>query len=196
MRKRLTRGRAIAAAAVCGALAVAGGVAYATIPTDGVISGCYMKSGGALRVIDATTGKCSARETSLNWNVQGATGPQGPAGAQGPQGADGATGPAGPAGVSGYEVVQNDRTQTGGTFSDTIAFADSVDCPAGKVPTGGGATGSTFKGNVSTGTLDLLQSAPSSTGWDITVAKRDGSVFASDEGIHYTVYAVCVKAAA
>ena len=33
---------------------------------------------------------------------------------------------AGADGVSGYEVVTNSATQTGGTFSDTIAFADSV----------------------------------------------------------------------
>ena len=202
MSNKVTRRRTIGAAAVVGLLAV-GGVAYATIPTNGVISGCYMKSGGSLRVIDATTGKCSAKETSLNWNVQGAPGPQGPAGASGAKGDAGPAGPAGPAGadgVSGYEVVTKTADQTGGTFSDTIAFADSVDCPAGKVAVGGGATGSTAKGNVSTGTIDLLQSYPSAfsgkSSWQIVVGKRDASVFAADDSIHYTVYATCVKGAA
>ncbi len=44
-----------------------------------MISGCYTKSGGTLRVIDSSTGKCSAKETALNWNVEGAQGPAGPA---------------------------------------------------------------------------------------------------------------------
>jgi hypothetical protein len=78
-----------------------GGVAYATIPSDGVISGCYLKSGGTLRVIDATTGKCSPKETSLNWNVQG------PAGQDGDDGEDGLDGAPG---LSGYELVTAETT--------------------------------------------------------------------------------------
>src|SRR3954468_20471463 len=42
-----------AAGTMIGAL-VAGGVAYATIPSNSVIDGCYSRSGGALRVIDST----------------------------------------------------------------------------------------------------------------------------------------------
>lgn len=80
------------------------GVAYSAIPSDGVISGCYTKSGGTLRVIDATTGTCSSKETSLAWNVQGPkgdSGPQGPKGDSGPQGPKGETGPQGPKGDTG-----------------------------------------------------------------------------------------------
>jgi hypothetical protein len=82
-------------------------VVYATIPTNNVISGCYSRSGGALRVVDPSTTSCKTGETSHAWNVQGPTGltgpqgvqgPQGPIGPQGIQGVTGATGPAGPAG--------------------------------------------------------------------------------------------------
>lgn len=86
----------------------AGGVAFAAIPSNGVISACYVKSGGTLRVIDATTGNCSSKETSLSWNVQGPAGPQGspgPSGPPGPTGSPGPSGAPGAAGISGYELV-------------------------------------------------------------------------------------------
>jgi hypothetical protein len=141
MSKRFHRSRAIGAAAVAGVLAIAGGVAYATIPTDGVISACYLKSGGSLRVIDATTGKCSSKETSLNWNVAGAQGPAGPDGPAGPAGPAGAAGSQGPAGadgangVSGYEVVEKKYADKPLPISDIF----DAPCPAGKQPLGGGA---------------------------------------------------------
>jgi hypothetical protein len=131
-RRRLRRPSPYQAVAVAVATLAIGGVAYATIPSNGVISGCYQKSGGTLRVIDATTGSCSSKETSLNWNVQGAQGPQGPAGATG------ATGPAGargPAGISGYELIkaESDDIDFDGNRLDVFAK-----CPAGKRFLGGG----------------------------------------------------------
>jgi hypothetical protein len=68
------------------------GVAVASIPdSQGVIHGCYVTSGGRLRVIDSGKGqKCRPAETSLNWNItgpQGKPGPQGQPGLQGPPGA-------------------------------------------------------------------------------------------------------------
>jgi hypothetical protein len=91
-----------------GALLVVAGVAYATIPdSSGAIHGCYARSGGSLRVIDATVTNCKSGETSLDWNVQGQqgsqgpSGPVGPAGPQGPQGPIGSQGPAGAQGSSG-----------------------------------------------------------------------------------------------
>jgi hypothetical protein len=90
-------------AAVAMSVAVAS-VALATIPNAGVISACYTKSGGTLRVLDASTSACSSKETSLAWNVQGPAGAQGPPGSTGAQGAmgpQGATGPQGPAGPTG-----------------------------------------------------------------------------------------------
>jgi hypothetical protein len=98
--------RGIAVMVVLAAL-VAAGVAYGSIPdSSGVIHGCYLKSGGSLRVIDSAS-KCSSNETSLNWNQQG------PAGPQGPQGPTGPTGPAGPAGSQGPAGPQGPKGDTG-----------------------------------------------------------------------------------
>lgn len=79
---------AVAAAVV---VAVAGGVAYATIPdSGGVITGCYNNKTGALRVVDADAGAdCLPAETPLRWSQQGPSGPTGPAGPQGPPGGSG-----------------------------------------------------------------------------------------------------------
>jgi hypothetical protein len=88
-----------------GALLLTAGIAYATIPdSNGVIHGCFGKSGGDVRVIDNTVTNCSKTESALTWNIQGAQGPQGvqgPAGPAGPQGVPGPTGPQGPAGPQG-----------------------------------------------------------------------------------------------
>jgi hypothetical protein len=64
-------------------------IGYASIPdANGVIQGCYKKSGGTLRVIDTETTQCDPRnETSLTWNQSGPQGPEGPQGPQGPAGA-------------------------------------------------------------------------------------------------------------
>src|SRR5262245_62540376 len=96
MRHRTTIFCLVAAALVLGA-----GIAYATIPSGGVIHGCYTKSGGALRVVDGDVTGCKSGETSLDWNVQGPAGPAGPGGAQGPAGPTGATGATGRAGIEG-----------------------------------------------------------------------------------------------
>src|ERR1051326_8821441 len=87
---------------------VFGAVALASIPDgSGVIHTCYGKSGGSLRVIDATNTKCGTNELSLNCTQQAPPGAQGPAGATGPQGpkgdpgATGATGPKGDPGAQG-----------------------------------------------------------------------------------------------
>jgi hypothetical protein len=50
-----------ALATAAGVLLVVAGVAYATIPaSSGAIHGCYARSGGSLRVIDATVTNCKA----------------------------------------------------------------------------------------------------------------------------------------
>ncbi len=98
----MKRRPAIAAALVT-MLAVAGGVAYATIPdAGGVIHGCYKTNNGQLRVIDDATESCNPSETAIAWSQ---VGPSGPAGATGPSGA---SGPAGSA--LGYAHVAEDGT--------------------------------------------------------------------------------------
>ena len=72
--------RALGIAFVAAALLVAlAGVAWAAIPgAGGVISGCYGKQSGILRVIDAAAGDdCNnSSELPISWNEQGQPGPQ------------------------------------------------------------------------------------------------------------------------
>lgn len=80
------RGRLVAATIAC--LVVTAGLALATIPDEsGVLHGCYLKSGGAVRIIDSSVAGCKSNETAISWNVQG------PAGAPGTPGAPGERGP-------------------------------------------------------------------------------------------------------
>jgi len=117
----------VVAAAV--AVLITAGVAYATIPdSGGVIHGCFGKSGGDLRVIDASVTNCQKTESSLTWNIQGVQGPQGPQGAQGPIGPagpqgiqgpigpQGLMGPQGPSGTSHAYFVVNGSATLGNTF--------------------------------------------------------------------------------
>ena len=70
---------AVVALTIVGALLVAGGIAYATIPDGGgVIHACYQKNQGALRVIDTDKAQtCSSSESPLIWNQTGQPGQQG-----------------------------------------------------------------------------------------------------------------------
>lgn len=104
--ERLGRGRRAAVLALTGVMVTAG-IVMGTIPSGNIIDACYTRSGGSLRVIDASVTKCGKSETSLAWNVQGPKGergdlgPAGPAGPAGPVGAPGPAGPAGPVGPAG-----------------------------------------------------------------------------------------------
>jgi len=161
MSKGFTHGRAGVAAAIVVALA-ATGVALAAIPSNGVISACYTKPGGNLRVIDATTGSCTPKEQSLSWNVQGATGPQGPAGGPGP------TGPEGPAGPANVVVRSKEINGVGGVRG-------TVDCADGERATGGGFDA---RGNGATLTIYENHPVPTAsggvpTGWTVDIGVPD-----------------------
>src|SRR3954470_20135361 len=105
-------------------------VASATIPDgNGVIHGCYNKSGGNLRVIDASVRNCSSNETAVNWSSRGPAGPKGDTGPQGPTGPRGDSGPAGPQGRPGPK-------------GDTGPAGPAVPGPAG-LPGSAGPTGDT-----------------------------------------------------
>ncbi|HUZ98951.1 MAG TPA: hypothetical protein VMU74_06290 [Gaiellaceae bacterium] len=192
-------------------LLVGGGVAWATIPNDGgVINACYARSGGSLRVIDASVTNCKSTETALSWNQQGAQGPQGPAGPAGPAGPQGATGatgaqgdpgptgpqgpagpagpagPQGPAGVSGYQIV------TASVAAGGALLTGHADCPTGKVPVGGGGT---IAGTINTGGADgtgphVYESFPNGSSWQVSM--EASAAYAGQYSM--TVYAVCVNA--
>jgi hypothetical protein len=100
--------RLIVALVVAGATFGVATAVNASIPdANGVIHGCYAKTGtpqqtaGVLRVINAPTAQCQFYEIPLNWNQRGATGPKGATGPPGPPGPKGATGPKGPKGTTG-----------------------------------------------------------------------------------------------
>jgi hypothetical protein len=120
---------------------IAAGAAVASIPgPGGVINGCYLKSGGTIRIIDASVASCKASETAISWNQtgpmgpMGLTGPPGPKGEDGLQGVQGIQGVPGAPGVSGYEMIRSPIvTVTPGQLGN--AFAE---CSAGKKPVGGG----------------------------------------------------------
>jgi hypothetical protein len=103
LRRRGTRMLLIAMAMLAGA----SGIALATIPgSTGVISGCYEKRIGILRVIDAEAGKkCTTYETPISWNQNGQDGAPGLPGADGKDGAPGAPGADGKDGQDGVSVT-------------------------------------------------------------------------------------------
>ena len=93
------------------ALAIAGGISYATSRGGGqMLYGCKANSTGALRLIDPSLpssselSHCGHEETPVSWNQQGRQGPPGPPGDEGdpgPAGPTGAQGDVGPAGATG-----------------------------------------------------------------------------------------------
>ena len=87
----LARRRRLAGIAVALAVLLTGsGAALATIPSGGVITGCYLKT-GILRVIDGSSAQCKDGETALTWaqtprpGSQGATGRRAPGATRAPR---------------------------------------------------------------------------------------------------------------
>lgn len=104
--------------------------AWGQIPaTNGTITACYNKSGGALNVIDSTVGKCGNNQTQLQWNQQGPQGPTGPAGPVGPAGPQGIAGPTGAQGAQGPQGIQGPTGPAGSTvhvYNDTHSGSQYV----------------------------------------------------------------------
>jgi hypothetical protein len=128
-----------------GALALAGGLAYASIPdSDGTIHACLLKSLEQVRIIDPSEQQCRPNETPISWSQTGPQGATGPTGATGPQGATGATGPQGATGATGSPGprggLNNVQVVTATATPSSSGFATAlVNCPAGTTLTGGGA---------------------------------------------------------
>jgi hypothetical protein len=163
---------------VIAGLALAGGVAYATIPdAGGTIHGCYVKQIGVLRVIDMSSGqKCTALEASLDWSQQG---PAGPAGSQGPQGP---AGPAGPAGPTGQQGPAGSATTYNYRQAQAVGNIVEAYCLPGEKLTGGGG--------YNTKDAPLLRSFPISDtlgtnaygtvgiGWQVAAETSGGTIVA------------------
>jgi hypothetical protein len=108
------RGVMVGAAAIA-AFAIAGGIAYATIPgPDKVFAACMLKNVGVIRLIDKSLpttnlmSHCTDKEIEVFWNQAGQpgpAGPQGPKGDPGEPGKDGANGTNGTDGKGGVSVT-------------------------------------------------------------------------------------------
>ena len=148
------------AAAACLAGAA---ISLGAIPgASGTISGCYSKSNGSLRVIDAESGaSCAAnKEAALSWSQQG---PQGPPGVQGPPG---------PA-LETLTVSANSSAVEDSDDGFDLKLAHAF-CPDGSVATGGGyriGASRAVTAQVTVTTLGALSSDPipgSTIGWGVT----------------------------
>ena len=83
-----TRTRITLAGLALGA-ALAGGVAWATIPADSSLyTACKLKATGTIRLIDPSgpsnslLSRCTSLETQITWSQKGQKGDPGPAGAR------------------------------------------------------------------------------------------------------------------
>ncbi|MFL5944734.1 MAG: collagen-like protein, partial [Gaiellaceae bacterium] len=103
------------------ATAIAGGVAYATIPdATGVIHGCYRTDltdqKGQLRVVDDPA-NCRSNETATQWNQQGVPGAPG---SQGPKGDKGDKGAAGVDGTDGTDGTNGTNGRDGSSVTSSV----------------------------------------------------------------------------
>jgi hypothetical protein len=121
---------------------VAGGIAYAAIPgADGTINGCYKRSDGTLRVIDAEAGAtCKPSETAIAWSQTG------------PPGED-----AGPVRIATI-------SQSATIPAATIGGIDVV-CPSGMIAVGGGYNFNTPGANIVV--WKNVQSSSSARVWEV-----------------------------
>ena len=122
-----------------GALALAGGVAYATIPdSHSVYSACLLKNVGTIRLIDPSLpatnllSHCTSLETPITWNQQGQ------AGVPGPQGPKGDTGSQGPPGAPGHDGARGKDGSNGPDGQDGASVTNTAE-PAGPNCANGGS---------------------------------------------------------
>jgi hypothetical protein len=150
----------VVAAAMVGALALAGGTAWATgtvasiIGADGTINGCYQKENGQLRVV-ADGSACRDSELALRWSQRGVTGERGPQGDRGPQGERGSQGEAGPTGRAGDPGASGAKGDRGEPGEKGVQGDVGPEGPAG-TPGAKGDKGEPGGGVVWRGTFDSL----------------------------------------
>jgi hypothetical protein len=124
------------------ALLIAGVIAFASIPAaDGLISACYSKNGGSLRVIDAAAERCLKTETPLSWNQRGLQGLNGTNGTNGLNGV----------GVTSQPLPVGDPHCPNGGSKFTSASGDTYVCNG--ADGGGGTGGITFNDRVADGSV-------------------------------------------
>ncbi|HSS55860.1 MAG TPA: hypothetical protein VLK79_14525 [Gaiellales bacterium] len=177
------RGRSLLVGCVVGAVvASAVGVAYAAIPDNaGTIHACYQNVTSAnkpLKLLDtAKTTACPSGWKAVTWNQKGQ---------QGVPGTNGTNG------VSGYQTVTVSVSATNGDH-----LPGQANCPAGKVPVGGGFSGP--GGGNTTATTDAPQYVLDGNnnviggGWLVDLASTSVN-FQFGPGFVLHVYVICVAA--
>jgi hypothetical protein len=174
-----------------GAVAIAvHGVASGSVPnSNGQITACVAKRGGAMRIVDTSkkgrTGHCSRTERKLTWNQKGPQGIPGAAGSPGAPGAPGAT-----HAVVRFATFTSDAGGQSG-FVDVI-------CNPGEVAVGGGIgwTQSPGSGDAAmySGPEDANHATDSFPAQGATPTGWGGELRTSDgPGKTGRVYAICVS---
>jgi hypothetical protein len=191
-----------------GVLALAGGIAYASIPdSTGTFHACVLSSQGQVRIIDPSHGgQCHANEAAVSWSQTGPAGSTGPTGATGATGSTGATGPTGPTGPTGAMGATGARGPAGGLNQvqkvQASATANSfglatvlVNCPAGTTLTGGGAEILGLIGDAEGLGPRMISSAPFNPNQWIGEALAPASWVSSGQNSQWTLfgYALCAQ---
>jgi uncharacterized repeat protein (TIGR02543 family) len=157
------------AGAFAAGIALTGGVAYAAIPSGGVISGCYNQTNGNMRLLVSSSGSCRPDETSIQWNQTGPAGQQGIPGPAGPQGLPGPVGLSGAQGSKGDTGAKGDTGLVGPSGPAGVRGAEGPVGPTGPAgppgPSGPqGDQGAAGPAGSSLASLDDLAGTPCNQG--------------------------------
>ena len=152
----------------------------ASVPNTNVITGCYNKQTGLLRITH--NAPCTPSEQFISWNIQG------PRGLQGFPGLPGARGPHGPPGAAGLELINFSSHNDSNSPKNAFAM-----CPSGKHVVGGGAQVFIGAREVTEGPIAIKKSKPSMTmdGWAATAEE----IVPTDLKWFVTAYAICATVA-
>ena len=176
----------------------AGGIAWATIPGEGVIKACYVPSSGTMRVIQVGE-SCRKNEEALEWNVQGIQGIRGEKGDTGEKGDAGEKGAPGANGISGYEIVRLTVSFTEPLGGVAKARQVQVLCPTGKVALGAGGNGLFFNGGAFVTRASVNETSVFQFGTvggaTVTFAKYDGGFFNLNDELRGEAWATCAMVA-
>jgi hypothetical protein len=162
--RRAGRRTLIVVAVVTVGLALAAGIAYATIPdSNGVFTACKLNSTGTIRLIDPSLGSssllghCTSLETQISWNEKGQAGPQGLQGPKGDKGDPGVNGTNGKDGVSVTSAAEPGGSNCAyGGSSFTAANGTTYACNGAPGPPGKDGTNGT-NGKDGTSFTDISQ---------------------------------------
>src|SRR5436190_861375 len=131
----MSSSRRVASVAVGAVLAAGGSLVLANNASADVISGCYSKSTGSVRIV-VDVGACKSGEVGITWNSQGPAGLPGPAGPAGPTGTPGAVGPMGPGGATGAAGAVGPAGAAGAMGPTGATGPYPTTLPAGQTLTG------------------------------------------------------------